>query len=335
MIDREFLHRRNKALFILISIFYSIQVIINVFIEGIESVFPPALLFIAFEIMFILLIYKKVNPKIIMYITISCMYGYFYYLLSDSPYLVNYLFMWLALPLSAIYQSSRVVVIAGTASIVLTFYAFFYLHEEIFPNVVRQDFIYFVLFAVFITTFIIVVIRKLREANAKLQQLAYHDALTGAANRLLLKEKFEQLKHTNIQTIAVLFIDMNDFKEINDTYGHEIGDQLLITIVSRLNGVLRDTELLCRLGGDEFVILCSDIDNSTLLKLSKKIQFALERPIIMNHQVINVSASIGWHHTTEVTHTDLEMIIKEADRSMYRAKGNQWLTSQQSETIKS
>lgn len=320
MIDRELMHR-NKALFILICAFYSIQVIINIFIEGLESVFPPALLFIVFGSVLILLIHKKIKPKITMYVTISCMYIYFYYLLSDSPYLVNYLFMWLALPLSAIYQSIRVVVLAGIASIILTLYAFFHLHEHIFPNVGREDLVYLVLFAVFIATFIIVAIRKLREANAKLQQLAYHDALTGAANRLQLKDRFDQLKHEHVDSIAALFIDMNDFKEINDTYGHEAGDQLLVNIVSRLDGVLRDTDLLCRLGGDEFVILCADIDHPQLEKLSEQIQSALERPMICNHHVINVSASIGWYHTTEVSHTDLEMLVKEADRAMYRAKG--------------
>ena len=154
-----------------------------------------------------------------------------------------------------------------------------------------------------------------------MQELAYHDPLTGAGNRLLLKEKFDMLKHTKVHSIALLFIDMNGFKKINDTYGHEVGDQLLERIVSRLNGVLRDTDLLCRLGGDEFVILCSNIDNLILEIVLNRIQDILEKPLILNHQMINVSASIGWYYTTEVSHADLEKMIKEADKAMYRAKG--------------
>ena len=235
--------------------------------------------------------------------------------------------MWLALPLSAIYQNSRVVLVAGIASIILTFYSFFYLHHEIFPNVVKGDFVYLVLFGVFTTTFLLIFIQKIGEANAKLQELAYHDSLTGAANRLLLKEKFDLLKTTKVHSIALLFIDMNGFKKINDTYGHEVGDQLLERIVSRLNSVLRDTDLLCRLGGDEFVILFSNIDNLTLEITNKKIQCSLEKPMLLNQQKINVSASIGWYYTTEVAHADLENMIKKADRAMYKAKGSELITS--------
>ncbi|WP_428912222.1 diguanylate cyclase domain-containing protein [Niallia sp. Krafla_26] len=320
MIDKELIHRRNSILFILISAFYLIHVTINSFIEGLASIFPPAFLFIIFGIILIQLIHKKVNPKITMYVMISFIYIYFYFLLNDSPYLVNYLFMWMALPLSAIYENSRVIVVAGVASIILTFYSFFYLHHEIFSNVGREDFIYLVLFGVFNTFYLFAFIHKARETNAKLQELAFHDPLTGAANRLLLKEKFNLLKRAKVHSIAILFIDMNGFKKINDTYGHEVGDQLLKEMVARVSGLLRDTDLLCRLGGDEFAILSSNIDNPILEKISRRIQFALEKPVVLNHQIINLSASIGWYYTTEVLNVDLEELIKEADRAMYRAK---------------
>lgn len=331
MIGNELVHRRNSILFVLISVFYFIQVSFNIFIEGLTSIFPPALLFIVFAIILIILIHKKVNPKITMYVMVSCMYIYFYFLLRDSPYLVNYLFMWLALPLSAIYENTRVVVMAGIASIILTFYSFFYLNQEIFTNVGKEDFVYLVLFGVFITTFLITFINKIREANAKLQQLAYHDPLTGAANRLLLNEKFDQLKQTKVHSIALLFIDMNGFKKINDTYGHEVGDQLLERIVSRINGVLRDTDCLCRLGGDEFVILSSNLDSLMLENFSKRIKFALEKPILLNQQMINVSASIGCYYTTEILHAELEFMIKEADKAMYSAKGYELIANDSSE----
>ncbi|WP_254865321.1 GGDEF domain-containing protein [Solibacillus isronensis] len=268
----------------------------------------------------ILLIQMKVNAKFTMYVMIGSMYIYFYYLLNDSPYIVNYLFMWLALPLSAIYQQIKAVLMAGVASIILTFYSFFYLHDEIFPNVIKEDFIYLVLFGIFITIFLIVFILKVREANDKLQDLAYHDPLTGAANRLMLKEKFDLMKHENVDSVALLFLDMNGFKKINDTYGHEVGDQLLQIIVLRIDGILRETDLLCRLGGDEFVILTANINQSIVKKITDRIKSALEKPMILDQHIINVSASIGSYFTIEVLDANLDEMIKEADRAMYKEK---------------
>ncbi|BDH60282.1 hypothetical protein MTP04_04120 [Lysinibacillus sp. PLM2] len=326
MNGNESIHRLNTILFILITIFYFVQVIINIIIEGLGSVFPPAFLFIVFGMIFLLLIFKKIEPQITMYVIVISMYIYFYYLLNDSPFLVNYLFMWLGLPLCAIYENTKLVIMAGIASIVITFYAFFYHHNEIFPNVVVEDFIYLILFGVFMTSFLLLFIHKIRRVKNSLKELAYKDPLTGAANRLLLKEKFDLLKSIKTHTIAIVFIDMNGFKRINDTYGHEVGDKLLEEFVSRLNDLLRDTDLLCRLGGDEFIILSSNIDIEILENLLEKIQLVLEKPMNMNTLEIKVSASIGWSYSTEVSNADLEEMIKEADKAMYRAKGSELLS---------
>ncbi|WP_047983403.1 GGDEF domain-containing protein [Ornithinibacillus californiensis] len=322
MSSNKIIHRRNTILFSIITAYYLTQVIINIFIEGFASVFPPAYLFMVFGLTILVLLNKKVNPTITMYVIVSCMYIYFFYLLTDSPYLVNYLFMWLALPLSAIYQNFQVVLLAGFASVILNFYAFFYFEKEIFPNVGMEDFVYLVLFGVFVTVFLLIFIYKVNNTNGKLQDMAYRDPLTGAANRLMLKEKFEQLKDANSPSIALLFIDMNGFKRINDTYGHEVGDQLLEEVASRLNGVLRESDLLCRLGGDEFVTLLSNIDHDVPESISQRIQQALDRPIIKNEQKVEVSASIGWSYTTDVAQVDLDQMINEADRAMYHAKGS-------------
>ena len=122
-------------------------------------------------------------------------------------------------------------------------------------------------------------------------------------------------------------MDMNGFKKINDTYGHDVGDRLLEIIVLRLNGVVRETDFLCRLGGDEFVILSSNIDHEILENKLKRIQAILEKPMVLNHQTINVSASIGWYYTTDVLDADLEKMIEEADIAMYRAKGSELITN--------
>lgn len=201
MIGNELIHRRNVRLFILMGSFYLVQVLINVFIEGLASVFPPVLLFIIVGLFLVTMILRKVDPRVTMYAMVSCMYVYFSFLLTDSPYLVNYLFMWLGMPLSAIYQNYRVVLLAFTTSMILNYYSFFYLHKEIFPNVDRGDFVYLALFGVFVTAFLLMFIhmtlrlwQDASEANERLQELAYHDPLTGAANRILLKKVFAERK---------------------------------------------------------------------------------------------------------------------------------------------
>ncbi|WP_245604717.1 GGDEF domain-containing protein [Paucisalibacillus globulus] len=226
----------------------------------------------------------------------------------------------MALPLSAIYQSFRLIIIAGFASVILTLYSYFYFQDEIFPNVVRTDVIYLVLFGIFITAFLVTFVHRIRKANTELQDIAFRDSLTGAANRLLLKEKFQLLKDLKTPSIALLFIDMNGFKRINDTYGHEVGDYVLENVAWRVNNLLRDSDLLCRLGGDEFVILLSNIDHQVPERIADRIKLALENPMEMNDQMIEVSANIGWTYTTNVSDADLEKMLKEADRAMYRSK---------------
>ena len=126
---------------------------------------------------------------------------------------------------------------------------------------------------------------------------------------------------------------MNGFKRINGTYGHEVGDQVLESVMSRVNGVLRDVDLLCRLGGDEFVILLSHIDHQVPERIAERVQLALERPMEMNGQMIEVSASIGWIYTIEVFEADLENMLRESDRAMYRAKGSDLYASRSMDDI--
>lgn len=327
MIHKELIHLRNIILYSVIVLFYIVQVAINIFIEGVDSVFPPAYLFILDGILLCTLIFKKVNPFLTMYLIVTSIYIYFYFLLNDSPYLVNYLFMWLGLPLSAIYQNYKVVLLAGTASTILTFYSFFTLHQEIFPNVGNEDLVYLVLFGLFSTVFLLIYIKislrlwlEAKEANLKLKEIAYFDPLTGAANRILLKSSFEKLKSTKIDSIAILFIDMNNFKSVNDTYGHDVGDFLLGEVVSRIKAKLRDSDLLCRLGGDEFVLLIANIEKSEVETVRERIHDTLAEPIEVNGSIIHVSASIGLSFTTESAQAELEEMLKEADIAMYTAK---------------
>lgn len=164
-----------------------------------------------------------------------------------------------------------------------------------------------------------------KQKTAELEELAFYDHLTGIANRRLLSE---QLKHKvreavrYQQTIALLYLDLDDFKRINDTVGHDAGDLLLKQVALRLCAVVRDSDLVARLGGDEFGILLLDSESvGDVSRIAQKLIKAVSEPIsIYEHQFI-VSTSIG----ITMIPTDGEAasdILKNADMAMYAAKNS-------------
>jgi len=157
----------------------------------------------------------------------------------------------------------------------------------------------------------------------RLRRLAYYDALTDLPNRGLLYEKFNTLKpiskrHRNL--MAVLFLDLDNFKQVNDTLGHSAGDQLLRETAKRLRGCVRETDLLVRLGGDEFLVLLTDLHHRTEIeKVAGKITAVLETPFSLQDTELYVTASIG----ISVFPRDgenLTLLIEYADAAMYDAK---------------
>jgi diguanylate cyclase (GGDEF)-like protein/PAS domain S-box-containing protein len=132
----------------------------------------------------------------------------------------------------------------------------------------------------------------------RLRHDALHDALTGLPNRHLLMERLElALKRTKRHPeyqVAVLFLDFDNFKVINDSLGHAAGDQLLTTLAPKLTDMLRETDLVARIGGDEFVILLEDLDTiNEAIQVSERILEALRSPILLQDQRLVISASIG------------------------------------------
>jgi diguanylate cyclase (GGDEF)-like protein/PAS domain S-box-containing protein len=165
--------------------------------------------------------------------------------------------------------------------------------------------------------------RKLSEE--RLQFLANHDALTHLPNRALLQQRLEQAllrAQRNQSKIAVLFIDLDRFKVINDTLGHHAGDLLLQEAARRLQGCLRESDTVARQGGDEFVILLEDFaDTQYLTSIARKIMSVLGQPFILLNQELHISASIGITVYPE-DGTDMYSLLKNADVAMYRAKEN-------------
>jgi diguanylate cyclase (GGDEF)-like protein/PAS domain S-box-containing protein len=163
-----------------------------------------------------------------------------------------------------------------------------------------------------------------KEAEVRLAHQALHDHLTGLPNRVLLRDHLQLAgfrARRNGTHLAVLFVDVDDFKEVNDTLGHVVGDKVLMEIAARLTGCLRETDTAARLGGDEFVLLCEDLrDPPGVGAVVTRVLDALAPPITVAGRQIRVTASVGV--TTDAGVATPEELIGEADTAMYRAKTN-------------
>lgn len=164
------------------------------------------------------------------------------------------------------------------------------------------------------------------EQQATLQKLAYqahHDALTGLPNRLLFEDRLQQaIEHArrNNTLVAVLFIDLDRFKQVNDTLGHAIGDILLIQVARRFEVCVRTTDTLARHGGDEFMLVLPDITTpQQVTAVARRLHEALREPFFVNGHEIFVSASIG-ASLYPLDGTDVIALQRAADIAMYRAK---------------
>ena len=151
---------------------------------------------------------------------------------------------------------------------------------------------------------------------------ARHDSLTGLANRVLFAERVEQLvQKPRAGVVAVLFVDLDDFKLVNDSLGHQVGDELLIAVSERLRLCVRDVDVVARLSGDEFAILLeSAVDRQDAIGVAERVQTLVGEPIEVGGREVMVTASVGIcvERRSEVEHADV--LLRAADVAMYRAK---------------
>ena len=163
----------------------------------------------------------------------------------------------------------------------------------------------------------------LQDASDRSRYDSLHDSLTGLPNRALILERLEHafLRGRRSQiTPAVFFVDLDHFKAVNDTYGHRIGDELLIAAGRRLSGLLRPGDTLARLAGDEFVILCEDAGTpAQAAAIASRLNAALARPYVLSNAEVHVTASVGIAYADRAS-VDPEQILHDADLSMYQAK---------------
>lgn len=168
-------------------------------------------------------------------------------------------------------------------------------------------------------------IEERKKAEEKLYFEANHDALTGLPNRKMLSQRLEQAithkKRHRENLFAVLFIDLDRFKNINDTMGHHVGDQFLIEVSLRIAGCIRDNDILARLGGDEFVILLdmiSSVDDAE--EIAQRIISSVGKAFFINNQEVYSGASVGIAQCTE-SYNSADDLLRDADAAMYQAKG--------------
>ena len=161
------------------------------------------------------------------------------------------------------------------------------------------------------------------QIQERLQHMAHHDALTDLPNRNLFLDRLQQALNRarwHNRLVAVMFMDLDRFKNINDTLGHNVGDQLLLELSRRLGGTVRDGDTIARFGGDEFAILLDDIDSdSHISSLAQKLLDTLSMPFKINKQELFVTASIGVSIFPN-DGDDSDTLLRNADVAMYRAK---------------
>ena len=166
-------------------------------------------------------------------------------------------------------------------------------------------------------------ITERKQAEERIEFMAHHDALTGLPNRILLRDRFGHalaMAARSQSRVAMLFIDLDNFKRVNDTLGHAAGDQLLLEVVTRLSRCTRESDTICRQGGDEFILLLNDIpDLETVERIASDILSHLAEPVEINDHALNTSCSIGVAIFPE-DGSDFDSLLQKADTAMYNAK---------------
>jgi diguanylate cyclase (GGDEF)-like protein len=162
-----------------------------------------------------------------------------------------------------------------------------------------------------------------KRAEAELVHQTLHDALTELPNRQRFLDRLEETRALRVASgsaLGVVFIDLDGFKEVNDSLGHHAGDELLIAVARRLRAALRPSDLLARFAGDEFLVLADDLESpGELMQLAQRLMACMDGPFSIAHRVLRVTASIGVAYSPD-SGDPAEDMVRKADAAMYLAK---------------
>lgn len=167
-------------------------------------------------------------------------------------------------------------------------------------------------------------ITSLKEHEYQLERIAHYDSLTGLPNRFLFRDRLRvamsraKKRH---EKLALLFLDLDGFKEVNDSYGHEVGDQLLVYLANKISRLLREDDTFARIGGDEFILILPDVLKDNMLdKIIHNLLDAIAAPTKLNGYEVQVTSSIGVAIYPDDEDIDADQLIRQADQAMYSAK---------------
>ena len=171
-------------------------------------------------------------------------------------------------------------------------------------------------------------ITDIKAHENKLEQIAHYDSLTQLPNRVLLADRMRQgliQAQRHAQAMAVVYLDLDGFKAVNDQYGHEVGDKLLVALSTRLKEAIREGDTLARLGGDEFVAVLHDLDldldvTRTCEPMLARLLAAASKPVQIGNLLVKVSASLGVTRYPQAEDVDPDQLLRQADQAMYQAK---------------
>jgi len=178
-------------------------------------------------------------------------------------------------------------------------------------------------------TLISAAVKDVTERTLAAEELAHqasHDPLTGLPNRTLFLDRLDHALHRarrSANELAVIFLDLDDFKLVNDTFGHDIGDLLLLALTPRLSAALRPGDTIARFGGDEFVVLCEDLKGEAdAMHIAKRISEACGEPVVVGGRQHAVTVSSGVVLVTDPLSANPSSVLRDADAAMYRAKAS-------------
>lgn len=447
---KDLIHQRNVLVLKLLWGFYILTNVLNIVFYG-EPIdtFPPIGFLLASIISF--LVWKGISPRLIMYLIITSVFGYFFIILNIYPFIINVLLVWVGLLLSIFYLDNKVTLLAGLYSISMIIYLFNKFRYTTFVDFDNEDIVFLLAFTLFVFMFlretskftvkllskvqdseqklkevldnvdiitwyvdvtnkkidftvgieklcgypiscfkenigfwkeivyyedinelnkaysdlmigksriieyrivnskgkiqwlqnriipkldkngkvvrldgVILDITKRKSSEEEMKHMAYHDQLTGLPNRSLLDDYFSKAilqARTEEQKLGVMFIDLDNFKLVNDTKGHIVGDLLLKEVANRLKSVLRQTDTIYRIGGDEFIILLNCITEEEVVRVANRVEEAFAQSFTVKGHTFYVELSIGISIYPD-DGNDMDELINNADNAMYFAKSH-------------